>query len=215
MVMKWPYYVKHKVKAIAFLMVILGIILLGNVWATNSFSKLDNSISSIYKDRLKVSEYIYEISNTLYKKRLLFDADLPQEEMQKRLAEHNGFINRLIQDYEQTALTKEEKKQWTLFKAHLSDYNTAEQQHMPGAGVFDKEMNTKFDNTVANLDALSKIQTGEGYNLQKASHSIVGSRLVFSYLEISLIIVLGIFTLIILSATDRNIFRPTPNSILN
>src|SRR5689334_10361494 len=157
--MKWAYYVKYKVKAAAFLMVILGIILLGNIWATNSFSALDNSMSSIYKDRLKVSEYIYDISNTLYKKRLLFDAGISKEEMRKHVTAYNGSIDKLIKDYELTELTKEEKKQWTLFKTHLQDYNAGEHRHIAAGMPFNADMQVKFDHTVANLDALSKIQT--------------------------------------------------------
>ena len=224
--MRWAYHIKHKVKAASVLVIILGLILLGNIQATNSFSTLDNSISTIYRDRLQVSQYIYEISNALYQKRLLLDTENPKERgtVIALTQQYNNKIATLIQDYEQTVLTKEEAIQWGHFKQHLASYKTTEDkwiksyaQNTDGNNnaVFSTAMQHEFNETIINLDALSKIQTGEGYALQKNSHSIVNNRLVFSYVEISMIIILGLFSLIILSVTDMNIFRQKQNQALN
>lgn len=223
--MKWPYYIKYKIKAACILIIILSFILLGNIVERNSFSTLDQSIASIYKDRLQVSQYIYEISNALYQKRLLFDAGDGKSgtAIESGIQRHNETIAGLIRDYEQTVLTKEEKIQWNLFKNHLYEYNQLESQWIAGEHTLTamnshpayKNLREKFNQAILNLDALSKIQIGEGYHLQKDSHSIVSNRLAFSSLEISLVIVLGLFTLVILSATDKNIFQQRQNKALN
>lgn len=222
--MKWAYSVKHKLKAAFVLTGIIVVILLSNFSERRSFSNLDNSMVSINNDRLKPANYIFGISSNLYRKRLLHDDNVvqSQEQLQAQASQHNRSIALLMKDYETTYLTKEEKKQWNTFKQNLQEYNNLEASWLrlhahntEAALAMHSTIDRQFDVTMQTLDKLSSIQVGEGDNLAKNSHSMVSSTLALSYLEISLLIVLGIFALVILSVSDNALFRQQQNQVWN
>ncbi len=215
--MKWAYYIKYKIKTVAFLTAILLIILSGNIMERSSYSTLDSSIESIYKDRLEVSQYIYEISNSLYQKKMLVSETLtPDNKLYTEIQTHNQSIDDLIHKYETTFLTAEEEEKWILFKSNIASYNAHEQNWLNNAT--DEEyliLSKHFNAAVHNLNELSYIQVGEGHNIFERTHHILNSQLVFSSFEISLLIVLGIFCLIIISAMDNRIFPAWQNKAMN
>ena len=216
--MRWAYQLKHKTKAVALLALLLAFILVGDLLERNRYSRLDSSMNSIMNDRLKPANYIYSISNNLYEKKLLAAnlQGLPAEEISRQKARHDQQIAALIKSYETTYLTPEEKLQWAAFRSSLDNYNSIEQQlFLAGGEQLRASADAGFDRTIAHLDALSIIQVGEGTTISKTSHSIINSSLLLSYLEISLLIVLGLYTLIIVSASDNAVFRQKQHQVMN
>ena len=212
--MRWAYQLKHKTKAVALLALLLAFILVGDLLERNRYSRLDSSMNSIMNDRLKPANYIYSISNNLYEKKLLAAnlQGLPAEEISRQKARHDQQIAALIKSYETTYL----KLQWAAFRSSLDNYNSIEQQlFLAGGEQLRASADAGFDRTIAHLDALSIIQVGEGTTISKTSHSIINSSLLLSYLEISLLIVLGLYTLIIVSASDNAVFRQKQHQVMN
>jgi len=72
-----------------------------------------------------------------------------------------------------------------------------------------------FNQMTTQLDALSKIQAGVGRNLEKDSHAIINSTVIPSYLENSLLIVLGIICVVLFTVSDNHIIRSARHSSLN
>ncbi len=217
--MKWAYHIKHKIKAAFVLAIIILVILLGNLVIRERFSSIDKSMSSIYNDRLKPSAYLYDISHNIYQKRLLHNEDV-NAHTSSLIYSHNKTIATLIGQYEQTVLTDEEKQQWKLFKQHLYRYNALENDWLKAGNeqmttAANNELLAAFNLALKNLDNLSNIQVGEGNYLQRNTTSMVNSSLVFSSLEISLLIILGLFTLVILSVSDNAIFKQHQKQMLN
>lgn len=202
--MKWAYYIKYKVKAAGILTIIITLIVISVFTVQNSFSRLGNSMTSIYNDRLMPATYIFEITDHLYQKRLLQEGGDVQQ-----IASHNRAIAGLIGSYEATTLTAEEKLAWKDFKTSLQQYNEAEVKGM------DANMESAFNKAMLHLNALSRIQTGEGKQLHNNSEKIISGNILTSNLEISLLIVLALYTLVILSATDNRIFQKPQNQFLN
>lgn len=216
--MKWLYHIKYKIRAVFGLASIIVVIITGNLVLRGRISDLDQSMSSIMNDRLKPSGYIFEITHAVYQKRLLFLDSIANAETAARIAHHNSTIETIIISYEKTFLTSEEKKEWLAFKKHLHAYNHFESQHFnSGADITANRqtMATEFSGVLDNLSQLSNIQVGEGNQLQKHSKSVVDSSLAFSSVEISLLIVLGLFTMAILSISDHVLFNRKDKQILN
>ncbi|MCD6064122.1 MAG: hypothetical protein K0R82_2033 [Flavipsychrobacter sp.] len=222
--MKWAYYVKYKLKAAIVLMGIIIVILLSNFSERRSFSSLDSSMASINNDRLKPATYIFEISNNLYRKRLLHDANVAhtQEELRARTLQHNRNIALLMADYENTYLTTEEKMHWTAFKQQLQNYNDLEaswlrlhKEDKTSALAMHGNIDRRFDATMQSLDRLNRIQVGEGDNLTKNTHSIINNNMMLSYLEISLLVILGLATLVLLSVSDNALFSQKQKQVWN
>lgn len=214
--MKWLYFVKYKTRAIAGLSCILLVIILGNMFARERFDKLDKSMTSIWNDRLKPTVYIYEISKNLYQKRLLVQEKGISTETMSQLTAHNSSIASHIASYEKTYLTSEEKKEWNDFKKHITNYSHLEVAVLKGltaqnSPAFENEFNRAIDN----LNHLSQIQIGEGNLIQKNTKSMVNSSITFSSFEIALLVVLSLFTLIVLSVSDKRLFQQHQRQILN
>lgn len=215
--MKWPYQIKHKIKAVAGLAAIISIILVGNFFLREKISTLDKSMSSICNDRLKPSVYIFEITDNMYRKRLSIRDKDNNVQTAKYIGECNHSIDGLIRSYEQTVLTKEEKQQWTAFRKHLLVYNHLEEKYLSGtSGPADHPaLEAELVLVLDNLNRLSKIQIGEGNELRQKSRTILNSSLTFSTLEIALLIVLGLFTSVILNVSDRAVFNNIQKHSLN
>lgn len=217
--MKWAYPLKHKLKAVMALLVIMATILIGNIYERHNFKTLDKRISSIYEDRLMPATYIYELSGHLYQKRLLHDAYGDNNTSLRQDAEaHDEAIAALVANYEKTFLTAEEKDHWEGFKTSLYNYNRQYDIALNNTGEAaenSEQLGLYFTQLMAELDALNKIQAGVGAHLEKDSHAIISSTVIPSYLENSLLVVLGIICMILFSVSDKQVFRNVQHSQLN
>ena len=208
--MKWAFQVKDKMKVAGLLMAIIVIIALGHISGRQNYSDLGNSISSIYEDRLLPATYIYQINEHMYQKRLLDEQEgLTPALLTKEHRVHDLAIATLIKNYETTFLTAKEKEQWKLFKTNLHQYLLTDNLSTA------KNREHYFTQTINNLHELSNIQVGEGRHLRTNSAAIINGTVIASYLEICLLVVLGIVTIILLSATDKRIFHHVQNHSMN
>jgi len=220
--MKWAYLIKYKLKAAAILLVIMATILAGNLYERKNFNTLDKSISAIYQDRLMPATYIYELSNHMYRKRLLQEhyTEYNREQLLLEITEHDAAINSLLAEYEKTYLTEEENMHWTALKSALYNYNRQYDIALANirkeAGDLNSEQLTHdFNKTMAELDALSKIQAGVGHKIEKDSHAIVTSSVLPAYFENSMLVILGIICIVLFSVSDNRILQQAQHSSLN
>lgn len=219
--MKWAYYVKYKVKAAAILTLILGLILCSIFLDRQRYSDLDHSVSSIYQDRLVPATYIFEITDHLYQKRLLHEQFVQQgsNTLRDKSKVHDQAITSLIKSFEATVLTTEERLQLEQFKSHLLAYNSLEDKvydsRTAGSEVLQLALVQDFDKTMYCLNALSKIQAGEGMHLTKDSKSLISGSINTTHFEMALLIVLGLYILVLLSASDKVLFENNQKQVWN
>lgn len=221
--MKGFFQIRNKFKICCVLIVIIVLVLLNNLRSRKNISRLDESVSSIYQDRLLPATYLYEISNRLYQKRLMLEekAGLPEDWMARKTA-RDGEIDSLVQAYDSTYLTKNEQTLWLRFKEQLQRYSRLESASFtlatgPGGLSVDGEVSLDegFRQTVTLLNNLTEIQVGEGKNLQTGSHNIASGSVLSSHLEMTLLIVLGVMAVILLSMSDKHILNPDQKPGLN
>lgn len=222
--MKWAYLVKYKIKAALALFIIMAIILFSNIYERRNFDVLDKNISTIYADRLMPATYIYQLTHQLYKKRLLKEhyTEYASVAFYQKKSTYDSAISKLIADYESTYLTKDEKAHWQQLKHSLFNYNNQYDNSLAGlrskvynAGTNDVQLTAYFDEVMQHLDALSLIQTGVGKHIETNSRAVISSSILPSYLENTLLIVLGIICITLLSVTDKNIFPKYQHGSLN
>jgi hypothetical protein len=141
--------------------------------------------------------YIFGLSDHLYQNRLLTESGGDAAELQRSLAQHDREIEGLIRDYENTWLTPEEQQQWLLFKQELHAYNQTRTDANAALTL------THFDKALQHLNALSRIQAGEGSALYKSSGSLLKGTRTMAAFEASLIILLGVLAVFLISLPDR------------
>ncbi len=201
--MKWAYHVKDKMKAAAVLLLIIVLILVNNISNRKTFSRLNESIASIYKDRLMPATYIFQLTDHLYQKKLLDSEEKSAGELTVNALMHDTAIATLVKTYEMTYLTASEKEQWKLFKQHLENYDTL----VSTSEKNERAINGAFDKVLQSLNALSEIQAKEGSQLFKISSLNINGTIIMSQLEIALLLILGIFALVLVSANDNRLLQ--------
>ncbi|HET8860257.1 MCP four helix bundle domain-containing protein [Marivirga sp.] len=211
--MHFSYFVQQKLKLASAIAIILVIVLINNRWENNNINELGETFGSVYKDRLVVENYIFKLASATHEKKyLLTQYKVKQSsEIKSEIASINTEIDFLLKDYQTTFLTVGEQE---VFKNLLR--NNDQLRAIEENPEFEiAHLNTLYDKNIIMLNKLSKIQMKEGEALYKNSRSIVTSNASLSYLELGLLIILGLITqaLIFNSKSIRGSLRKDNNNL--
>ncbi len=208
--MRWNNQFNNKYKAGFGLVVLLLMMLLVIFIHKNNLSRLQQSFSSIYADRLVVGGYLYNLSHEIYNKKLTLDnrADV--------LPERNDSIQKIICKYEKTLLTTEESSLLTSLKEHLDLTQTLESQYQNSSSASQKDslqqlLGSQYDLIITDLDGLTNIQIAEGQKLTVESNRIVASDTITSRLEMGLLVIFGLLIMLIFTVLKSQRIRTTPS----
>jgi hypothetical protein len=161
---------------------------------------MQKDATSIYEDRLMPSTFLFDIREALYQERLILSSGAMPAAIAKQLAAHRSSIAGLVGRYEKTVLTPEEQKKWETLKMNLHAFHSA--------NALTPESRFQFEEAVSNINKLKAIQAGEGAYLQKELSRIGSASSLRAYLEIVLLIVIGVITLSLIGFS-RNVFEQT------
>lgn len=177
------------VLAAAFLLVLAS-----NRLNQRNFSTVEQSVDSVYKDRLVVQEYIYTLNNLFHKKELF----LIQNDLDIEGTPQFPLVEDILADFSKTVLTTEEAMHLANLKDNYSELKELElKQNTKG------EMVTVLSKISDNLDELSKVQLMEGEQLTQRSKRSLGMNQLLSSLEIVFLIIIGLLFLIIVFKPEK------------
>lgn len=217
--MKWFAVFGEKRKIIAFILVVLLLGLINNYFSRRYYNSLDKNMSSIYNDRLMPASYLFKISDHLYQKKMLLEQEeLTKASLESEVQHHNAAIDDLTEAYYKTYLTNVERKQWTSFLLHLSNYNKAEAAFISGDNSDpqkEKAIQFNFQSALRSLNELNDIQTSEGARLQIDSHQLISSTLLQAYLEVSLLFIIGVAILMLLTLPEKAAYPVSHKYLFN
>lgn len=224
--MRWSFVIQQKFKAAILLGGIMALIVGGTLISRYNVEGIDESFSSIYKDRLVPATTILYLTENLYRKRLSLENYLYSEaqrspaHVKAQLRAHDRSIDSLIRLFEKTYLVDEEAKSLQGFKNQIGHYARLESQVLAlcAAGsfaeakqLFSAPGGTTFESTILNLNELAGIQSTIGKDLVRASKVNVASFGIISFLQISLAIITGL-VVIVLIRNSQIIQKPRTNS---
>ncbi|MEP2771434.1 MAG: MCP four helix bundle domain-containing protein [Fulvivirga sp.] len=191
--MKWTYGIKEKLKIAMALTVVILLVLITSMINKNHFTKLQESFTSVYEDRLLVENYIYKLSRELNEKRMAA-YNRPVEDHEGNKSDQR--IDVLISNFQNTTLTTEESTVLEDFVEQIKVLREIELEYKNSADDQADTLNTaleeQFDILSADLSRLSDIQLEEGKKLMETSTSIVTNSHLYSQLEIILVIGIGL-----------------------
>lgn len=197
------YKRKEKSRIIAVSIILLAALVLSNFISTNDYNKLEQNMSSIYKDRLMPAYYLFQIDDHLYQKKILLN-NARQNELTTDVVTintHNHAIDSLITAYSVTYLTNEEKKEWNSFLVKLKNYNVAEADVVNGKEQY-PVTDVLFSDVQQSLNNLSRIQASVGKQLHSSTKAIVYGSVIYTYLQVALMIILILIVLMTLRSSD-------------
>ncbi|WP_424964349.1 MCP four helix bundle domain-containing protein [Ekhidna sp.] len=197
--MKWKYILNKKRNESMVLFSILLIIVMIGYTHKKNLSDLEETVTSIYEDRLVANEYIFELSRKIENKKWLITNNHNASQEMTLL---NYEIDILIDAFEKTDLTVEENKLWEKLKRELTLADEFENQILHNQAskqriLLQKHLDDQYELIHSDLVGLSHIQLQEGKSLVDNSKKILASNSISGRLEIALmIIVLLIFLMI-------------------
>lgn len=179
--MKWTYSIQQKLTAAGILAAIMILILLNNLSERRRFRQLEESISSIYEDRLLVESYIFKLYNNLQSQN---DCLLGLEgSSEKSLSLLKSEREQLLDLYAETYLTVEEGKHFEALKQTLSRFDRFN---------LEEEKISINHEAIEHLKALSNIQTDEGASIRDKSERIILGSQSSSQFEAAIVVVLAL-----------------------
>lgn len=177
------------VLAAAFLLVLAS-----NRLNQRNFTTVEDSVDSVYRDRLVVQEYIYTLNNLFHKKELF----LTQNDSDKEGMPQFPVVEDILADFSKTVLTTEESMYLTELKDNYTKLKKLELKKDTK-----EEMVSVLNKISDNLDELSKVQLMEGEQLTQRSKRSLGMNQLLSRLEIVFLIIIGLLFLIIVFKPEK------------
>lgn len=212
--MNWPFKIPHKLRIAVALASIMVIIVLNNVLMRQHINTIDQSFTSIYKDRLMPATDLFYVMEHLYKERMLLEKYLSsggsKDELMTRLASHNASVDSLITEFKKTYLVLNEASLLDELSDRRSNYKKIENKVLElhnspapalGMSLFESEGIVVFSSMMEDLHELTAIQSKVGKELLAESHHSVANANVLSFLEVGVAMVLGLVVHIILLTT--------------
>ncbi|MGM8360986.1 MCP four helix bundle domain-containing protein [Flavobacterium sp. ARAG 55.4] len=176
--------INRKTKAAAILIFVTILLLISNYFIGLNSKKTNESIQAIYNDRLMVSHYIFQYTNTIHQIKSAA-ASSPFSEKQKFISGSLQRIRSLDKKYLATVLTPEEKRQFNFFRNQCAAIETMNQNK-------DWQKVTEWSTqSLQTLEILAQIQIDEGKTTLTTANTMHNGNQFFAQLEIGLFIVLG------------------------
>lgn len=190
--------VYNKIKWVLGVLMIFALVITTNLIDKENFTRVKNTVSNIYKDRLIAKDIIFKIVNKLNEKEVAFILSDTNFFNNKNIYV-NEKIDSLLLQFEKTKLTKEEIVIFNKLKSQINSLNQYENNFLK---IYDDKKNNKFLKDIGiiknTLIDLSKIQISEGNRQVSISEKALSTIELFTKIEIYFLVFLGIVIQIII-----------------
>lgn len=162
---------------------VLCLVMLTNIQEQHLVKRINESVTSLYSDRLVVADYIHKLSNRMEKLLVLLSA--PQYSSKDVNLELDK-IKEITTLYEKTVLTDKENVNFNTFKIYIQQIaqNVNATDHAKAIEISKQARQT--------LETLSSIQLEEGKVKLDEVISMTSRSRLMSYIEIVILIVIAI-----------------------
>ena len=222
--MKWTFVIQQKLKIAVLLGVIMAAVVLFNLALQKNISDINQSVNSMYNDRLIPATDIFYLSESLHSRQLalekfLYRNDRNASELRVDLKAHNTKIFKLISKYEKTYLVDEETVFLSNLKSNINRYSIIENRILASVAdgrngtalrLYENEGRVVMERTVSQLSDLATIQSAVGGKLVKDTKGMVALSGILSDLQIAIAIIIGLM-ITALIVSSRIINQPQSN----
>jgi len=185
--------ISNKIKWSVGLLLVIVLIVATNFIDQNNFQRIQDSVKSIYEDRLIAKDLLFDIQLEIHDKELLLAENKDSTLLSNRSSSQKK-IEGFIEGFSKTALTRDEKRIFErlkeetrlLFSLETIYFNTA--NDLTSSKKL-KEQTKNINNTIAQL---SDIQIAEGQRQMHVGRKAMESIDLLTQLEIWVMIVLGV-----------------------
>ncbi|MGB3150864.1 MAG: hypothetical protein WBB27_09395 [Maribacter sp.] len=165
------------------------------------FDTVQNTVNSVYKDRVVVQDFIYQLNKIFYHKELLLaqNQNIRHDQGQKQQIKH------ILEDFRATELTSKELGLLLELNDSFASLMEIEQAENKRTTNENHLLAVNKLNEIQNkLDGLAEIQLNESEQLTQLSNKSLDMNSLMSKLEISFLIIIGILMLALIYAPDSD-----------
>lgn len=219
--MSWTFRIKQRDRVALALAAVFLIIVLANWFVSYSMTQVSQQFKSVYADRLIPALDISAMQERYYQSKLLLEkhlqSDSPSEKQQlsRELRTLDAELDSLIEKFEATYLTEQEKSDFQQFLETNASYSQTQNQILDLSAAQDRtgavsryknQGMASFQQIIVRLHALSSIQEKVGLELYSDAERQMKSLKVLSYLVIALAVILALMVGTLLQ-TSRKLNR--------
>lgn len=205
--MKISLLLTQKVKVAALLFLVMAFIVLFSLRVDNRAHHMDEAVTTVYKDRLQPALIIVYLSENLHAKRILLNNHLSEHsrlssaEVKAKLTEFDTRNDKLVGDFEQTVLTRNEAAVLAEFKEDLATNARIERTVLQraddekrelAAALYNKDGLSIFRQSIQNLHILAQIQSETGREIVQGAHRDAAGVSVTTSMMIAVAVIIGI-----------------------
>ncbi len=195
--------IKQRINAGFILAAAFLLVLASNRLNQRNFSTVEQSVNSVFEDRLVVQGYIYRLNNLFHKMELAF----VNNELNESFLTESSNIERILSDFEKTELTIKESEYLSDLRDSYVDLQLMEKSLLAknelGRAEVKNEISSKLARINNDLDELSEVQLSEGKQLTQRSQRSLGMNQLLSSLEIVFLVIIGILFLLIVFHREK------------
>lgn len=184
--------IKQRINVGFILAIAFFLVLASNRLNRRSYNILEQTVSSVYEDRLVAQEYIYQLNNLFHDKEI----QLSKVGIQQKKEAITENINQIFNDFADTELTSKELVYFTELRNNFTQLQQLEGQVGNDSNSM-LELNKVLEDINANLDELAEVQLTEAQQLTHRSQKSLKVSKLLSSLEIGFLTVIGILFLFI------------------
>jgi hypothetical protein len=183
----------NKIKWSVGLILVILLIVATNFIDRNNFQRIQDSVYSIYEDRLIAKDFIFDIQIKIHEKEILL-AEKKDSILVSKSASSQKEILRLVDAFSNTALTREEKRVFTNLKEEVNSLFTMETAYYKAIdkNTLSKRFKSQINTISKTLSELSDIQIAEGRRQMQVGKKAMESVELLTQLEVWIMVVLGI-----------------------
>lgn len=196
--------IKQRINAGFILAAAFLLVLASNRLNQRNFSTVEQSVNSVFEDRLVVQEYIYRLNNLFHKKELA----LAKNELSTNTLTESSDIEKILSDFAKTELTVKESRYLSDLRSSYSELQEMEKnlsaKNASGSAEMKRGISSKLTRINNDLDELSGVQLSEGRQLTQRSQRSLGMNQLLSRLEIVFLVIIGILFLLIVFHREKS-----------
>ncbi|SEK97733.1 Four helix bundle sensory module for signal transduction [Maribacter orientalis] len=196
---------------IGLVLVVAFLLVLGtNRLDQRHFSTIQTTVNSVYKDRVVVQNFIYQLTTIFHGKELRIISN----ENNAPIATENQKVQKLLVDFEATQLTPKEFNLLNKLKNQFSKLQEIENRITETSGnelsTYTVAAGKKLEEMRSSLDGLANIQLEESELMTQLSNKSLGMNILLSKLEVAFMVVIGI-TMLVLIFNPMKLLHAHPN----
>ncbi|WP_292891466.1 MCP four helix bundle domain-containing protein [Nonlabens sp.] len=185
--------ISNKIKWSAGLLLVIVLIVFTNFIDQKNFQRIQDSVDSIYKDRLIAKDLLFDIQLEIHDKELLLAENKDAILLSNRSASEKKIQN-FLQSFSNTALTRDEEQIFEHLKEEIRALFSMEMAYLPteNSQPSSAQLKSQAKKINAIVAQLSDIQIAEGQRQMQLGRKAMESIDLLTQLEIWVMIILGV-----------------------